>query len=396
MTKLAVLAYSGGLDTTAAIIWLKKQLDAEVIALCVDVGQKSDFDEITKRAIEFGAKDVIVVDKKSEYAEKILTKAIWANALYEGRYPLVSALSRPVISEALVEAAERYSADCVVHGCTGKGNDQVRFEVSIAALAPDLEIIAPARSWNMDRAASIEYMKKAGYNPPFTKDKIYSIDENLWGRAIECGELEDPWQKAPEDIWELTKMRQNDSESLTITFKRGIPVAIGSKHMDLVSLIRTLNDKVGGHAWGRIDMVENRRVGIKSRETYEAPAALCLIQAHKDLEAITLERDLAHEKSRLEMRFCELAYDGLWHSPLMNCINEFMAESQKYVSGEVKIELQPNSCTVIGRKSPYSLYNLSLATYEKEDKFDQSDSEGFVKLWGLGIKTWAKKQGNLK
>ncbi len=392
MKKRVVLAYSGGLDTSVAVAYLTHEFDFEVIAVAVDVGQSEDFEAIRQRALDSGAVEASVVDCKETYAEDYLSKALKANALYEGRYPLVSSLSRPAIVKVLVEEAAKLNATGIAHGCTGKGNDQVRFEVSIRALAPDLEILAPTRNWNMTREESIDYAKSKGVRVPVTKEKLYSIDENIWGRAIECGILEDPWNRPPEDVWSMTRVSQDDPTEVIITFKSGIPVALNDKEMSFLEIISNLNSLVGSYGYGRIDMVENRRVGIKSRETYEAPGALALIQAHKDLEAVTLERDLAHEKIRIEPRIAELIYDGLWFSPLMEAYSQFVDSSQKYVSGEVRLQLSPYSCIVNGRKSPYSLYDYNLATYDASDSFNHSDAEGFVKIWGLGISTWAQRQ----
>ncbi len=364
----------------------------EVIAVAVDVGQNEDFEAIRQRALDSGAKEAVVVDIKESFADNYLSKALKANALYENRYPLVSSLSRPAIVEVLVDQAKKFDADTIAHGCTGKGNDQVRFEVSIRALSPELNIIAPTRDWNMTREQSIDYAKNKGIEVPVTKEKLYSIDENIWGRAIECGILEDPWNRPPEDVWSLTRVTKDEPSEVVITFDSGVPVKINEKTLSFFEIISELNSLVGSYGFGRIDMVENRRVGIKSRETYEAPGALALICAHRDLEAVTLERDLAHEKAKMEPRIAELIYDGLWFSPLMEAFCDFVESSQRYVTGEVRLNLSPYSCTVNGRRSPYSLYDYSLATYDAQDSFDHSDAEGFVKLWGLGISTWAQKQ----
>ena len=312
--------------------------------------------------------------------------------MYEGKYPLVSALSRPVIVKHLVEAARLHGADSVAHGCTGKGNDQVRFEVATRALAPDLEILAPVRNWGMTREMSIDYAEKHDIPVLATKEKLYSIDDNLYGRAIECGEMEDPWSRPPEGVWSMTTVKASESREVVIGFEQGIPVSIDGVTKSLASLIVEMNEIVGGYGWGRLDMVENRRVGIKSRETYEAPGALALILAHQDLESLCLERDVMHEKQRLEGRYADLVYDGMWYSPLKNALDAFVDSTQQYVTGEVRLRLEPGRCYVVGRRSPWSLYDYGLATYDAEDTFNHADSEGFVKLWGLGIQTWAARQ----
>ncbi|MBV9254607.1 MAG: argininosuccinate synthase, partial [Actinobacteria bacterium] len=317
MAKRVVLAYSGGLDTSVAVRWLIDEMGVEVIALAADVGQGGgeDFEAVRQRALAAGAVEAVVVDCKAEFAQDYVAPALRANALYEGKYPLVSALSRPVIARHLVAAAREHGADAVAHGCTGKGNDQVRFEVSTRALAPDLEIIAPVRSWGMTREDAILYAYDHNIPITATKEKVYSIDDNLWGRAIECGEMEDPWAIPPPGVWSMTVPTATEARDVVVGFEAGVPVSIDGQAMPLHELVVSLNQTVGSYGWGRIDMVENRRVGIKSRDTYECPAALALILAHADLESLTLERDLAREKSRLEPRYAELIYDGLWFSP---------------------------------------------------------------------------------
>ncbi len=392
MAKRVVLAYSGGLDTSVCVRWMIDNLGCEVIALAADVGQGGDWDEITSRAKAAGAVEAKVVDCREEFAADYCMPLLKANALYEGQYPLVSALSRPVIVKHLVAAAREFGADGVAHGCTGKGNDQVRFEVSTAALAPDLELIAPVRNWGMTREDSIAYAAEHGIPITASKEKLYSIDDNLWGRAIECGEMEDPWAQPPDGVWEMTRHTATEPREVVIAFEKGVPVSIDGTPMPAHELIAAMNDIVGAYGWGRLDMVENRRIGIKSRETYEAPGSLALILAHKDLEGITLERDLQREKLRMEHRYAELVYDGLWFSPLKNALDAFVDSSQEYVTGEVRLMLEPNRCYVVGRRSDYSLYDYGLATYDEADSFKHSDSEGFVRLWGLGVKTWAARQ----
>ncbi len=390
--KRIVLAYSGGLDTSVAVKWLGEEMGYDVVAMAVDVGQGGDFEVIRHRAIAAGAIAVEVVDARAEFANDFVLPALHANALYEGQYPLVSSLSRPVIVRHLVRVAEEYGAGAVAHGCTGNGNDQVRFEVGIRALNPELAIEAPVRVWGFSRADSIDYAEKHSIPIRASKEKPYSIDANLWGRAVECGEMEDPWAPPPGDVYEMTVPTKTQAEEIVITFDQGRPVGVDGNPLAVAEVIETLNTRLGAFGFGRLDMVENRRVGIKSREVYEAPGALGLILAHADLESITLERDLAHEKARLSTRFSELVYDGLWFSPLREALSEFMAYTQRYVTGEVRLVAEPNRVYVNGRRSPSSLYDYELATYEKEDAFRHSDAEGFVRIWGLGVETWARKQ----
>ena len=393
MAKRVVLAYSGGLDTSVAVRWLGEEMGLEVIAVAADVGQGGDFDQTRQRALDAGAVEAVVLDCQEEFARDFVTPALKANAKYEGKYPLVSSLSRPLIAKHLVAAARQYGAGAVAHGCTGKGNDQVRFEVSTRALAPDLETIAPVRGWGLSREQSIEYAHRFGIPVGVTKESPYSIDQNLWGRTIECGILEDPWQQPPEEVYELTTPTATGPVELTIRFAQGVPVALDGRELPLHQLIAEVTRVVGSYGWGRIDMVENRRVGIKSREVYECPGSLALLMAHADLEDLTLERDLAHEKARLEPRYAELVYDGLWFSPLKQALDAFVEESQRYVSGEVRLRCeQPGRCIVAGRRSEVGLYDYVLATYDAADQFRSADAAGFVRLWGLGIETWADEK----
>ncbi len=393
MAKRVVLAYSGGLDTSVAVRWMIEEMGVEVVAVAADVGQGGDWEAIKNRALAAGAAEAVVLDVREEFANDFVAPALAANAKYEGKYPLVSSLSRPVIVKHLVEAARRFDADAVAHGCTGKGNDQVRFEVSTRALAPDLATIAPVRGWGLTREQSIEYAERFGIPVTVTKDSPYSIDQNLWGRTIECGILEDPWAQPPEEVYELTTPTATEPAEIVISFERGMPVALNGERLPLYQLIGAVDRIVGSYGWGRIDMVENRRVGIKSREVYECPGALALLMAHADLEDLTLERDLAHEKSRLEPRYAELVYDGLWFSPLKAALDAFVAESQRFVTGDVRLRCElPGRCIVAGRRSPVGLYDYSLATYEAADRFRHQDAEGFVRLWGLGVETWAARQ----
>ena len=396
--KRVVLAYSGGLDTSVAVRWMMEEWHVEVVCVLVDVGQDADtterFEDIRARALAAGAIDCVIVDARHEMANEFCANAIAANARYEGKYPLVSALSRPVIVRHLVDQARKFNAQAVAHGCTGKGNDQVRFEVGTHALAPDLEVLAPARNWGMTRADSVDFAQKWHIPIKATKDKIYSIDENLWGRAIECGAMEDPWATPPEEPMTLTRVRTDAPVELTLSFVKGVPVAIDGVEMPLADLIKALNDRAGATGYGRIDMVENRRVGIKSREVYECPGALALIAAHADLEDLVLERDVHHEKARLETRWAELVYDGMWFSPLKEALDAFIAETQTHVSGDVRLRFEaPGMMRIVGRRSPKALYDYGLATYDAEDTFEHADSEGYVKIYGLGVKTWAARQG---
>jgi argininosuccinate synthase len=400
--KRVVLAYSGGLDTSVAVRWIQEEWGAEVVAMAVDVGQVPDadaayWDAVRARASAAGAIEALVVDAREEYAREYVARAIKANALYEGKYPLVSALSRPVIARHLVAAAREHGADAVAHGCTGKGNDQVRFEVSVRALAPDLDVLAPVRVWGFSRQDSIEYAARYDIPITVTEAKPYSIDENIVGRAIECGEMEDPWVAPPEDVYEITRSVANaprETLEVVIRFDRGVPIALDGAVLPLHEILNELNPIVGGYGFGRLDMVENRRVGIKSRETYECPGMLALMLAHADLESITLERDVAREKSRLEPRYSELVYDGLWFSPLREAFDAFVDSTQRHVTGEVRLRLEPGRCFVSGRRAERGLYDYALATYEADDAFRHEDAAGFVRLWGLSVETWSKRQRN--
>src|SRR5262245_25684242 len=345
---------------------MREHWDVEVVCCAVHVGQMKpgEAELIHERASAAGAIEVEVIDARDEFARDYLVPALRANALYENKYPLVSALSRPVIVEHLVASARRHGADAVGHGCTGKGNDQVRFEVSSRILAPDLDVLAPVRVWGLTRADCIDLAAKWDIPIEASKEKLYSIDENMWGRAIECGVLENPWSAPPEEPFTMTRHAKDAPSEVTeliIGFEQGVPVSLDGERTDFVQLIETLGATVGSYGWGRIDMVENRRVGIKSREVYECPASLALIQAHRDLEGITLERDVAREKQRLEIRVAEMIYDGLWHAPLMRALDAFMVETQADVSGEVRLRLSPSRCEAVGRRAPRGLYDHDLA-----------------------------------
>ncbi|MGI9577573.1 MAG: argininosuccinate synthase [Microthrixaceae bacterium] len=393
MAKRVVLAYSGGLDTSVAVRWMIENMGVEVVCLSADVGQEGTLEGNREKALGAGAIAYEELDLRQEFADEFLAPVIKANALYEQKYPLVSALSRPLIVKHQVALAREYGADGIAHGCTGKGNDQVRFEVSSMALAPDLELLAPVRNWGFTREDSIAYAAEHDIPVGATKEKLYSIDDNLWGRAIECGEMEDPWAVPPEGVWEMTRPTATEPTEIVLAFEAGLPTSIDGKELPLHELISELNHTVGAYGWGRLDMVENRRVGIKSRETYEAPGAMAIMMAHADLESITLERDLQRQKFGLEHRYAELIYDGLWFSPLKEALDAFVDASQEPVRGEVRLRLEPGACHVNGRRAPKSLYDYGLATYDSADRFRHEDSEGFVRLWGLGIQTWSGIQG---
>jgi argininosuccinate synthase len=392
--KKVVLAYSGGLDTSAAIPWLQ-EAGWDVIAVAVDVGQPGDLNEAVSRARTLGAVDARLVDARDRFANDFALPALHMNALYQGRYPLVSALSRPLIAAALADVARESGAVAVAHGCTGKGNDQVRFEVSLAALAPDIEVLAPVRDWGMTREQTIDYVHERDLPITTTKSSPYSIDENLWGRSIECGVLEDPWAAPPEDIYHLTAdpATTTGSQEVEISFESGTPVAIDGESLSVAEIVAVLGKIAGESGFGRIDMVEDRLVGIKSREIYEAPAALALITAHADLEHLTLEPRLASQKRHLEQTWTELVYQGLWFSPLRGALDAFARHSQGSVTGDVRLRFSAGTCAAVGRRSPVSLYDHGLATYDEGDLFDHGDAAGFVKLWGLSVKNWAKVHG---
>ncbi len=392
--KRAVLAYSGGLDTSVTIRWLAEQ-GYEVFAVAVDVGQQEDFDAIRRRGQIAGAAEVRVVDAVARFADEFLTRAIKANGLYEGKYPMVSSLARPLIVDEVVKVARAVGAGTVAHGCTGKGNDQVRFEVSFGVLAPDLAVLAPIRDAGIPREKALLLAEEWGI-PLAGVVSSYSIDENLWGRTAECGPLEDPWAAPPEDAFERTAPpgeRPGEPAEVAVSFERGVPVALDGAATPLPELILAVDALGGRYGFGRVDMIENRRVGIKSRELYEVPGALSLITAHRALEDLTLEREVAHFKPGIEQRWADLVYDGLWFSPLRQALDAFVDSTQAHVTGDVRLEFSPRACAVVGRTSEASLYDLSLATYGSEDAFDQRHAEGFVRLWGLPLKVWAAKQG---
>lgn len=384
-----LLAYSGGLDTSVAIHWLKEKYDCDVVTVTIDVGQSDDLKDAMRRAKAIGAAKSWVIDVKKEFVDEYVLPALKANALYEGNYPLSTAIARPLMVAKLVEMAKRLDASSIAHGCTGKGNDQVRFEVSIMALAPDIKILAPTREWGMSREEEILYAKQNGIPIPVTVDKPYSIDESIWGRAIECGVLEDAWVEPPEDIYGWTKGHASSpdkAEYVEIGFVKGKPVSLNGEDMEFLDLIYKLNELAGNHGIGRIDHIENRLVGIKSREVYEAPAALVLIKAHQDLESMVMTKDLLHYKKGVEQHYSDMVYDGLWFSPLKAALDAFIDKTQELVTGTVKLKLFKGSAVIVGRESPYSLYDTELSTYDKGDAFDHTAAKGFIYVWGLPLK----------
>jgi len=390
-----ILAYSGGLDTSVAITWLNK--DYDVIAVCMDVGEGNDLDFIHDKALKVGAIESHVIDVKDEFAEGYVLVALQGHTFYEQKYPLVSALSRPLISKKLVEIAHKTGATTIAHGCTGKGNDQVRFEVAIASLDPSLKVIAPVREWKWSREEEINYAKANGVPIPADLDSPYSVDQNLWGRANECGVLENPWNEAPEDAYDLTVAPEAAPDSpvyVNIDFEAGVPVALDGKKMKLADLILELNDLAGQHGVGRIDHVENRLVGIKSREIYECPGAVTLLAAHKEIEDLTLVRELAHFKPIIENELSNLIYNGLWFNPATEALIAYLKSTQQVVNGTAKVKLYKGSVTVVARKSDNSLYDENLATYTSADTFDQDAAIGFIKLWGLPSKVHAEVQAH--
>ncbi|MFF2448540.1 argininosuccinate synthase [Neobacillus sp. NPDC058068] len=403
MTKeKIVLAYSGGLDTSVSVKWIQEKYGYDVIALGLDVGEGKDLEAIKAKALNVGAVKAYIVDAKELLAKEYILPALKANCLYEGKYPLSSALSRPLISKLLVEVAEKEGATAVAHGCTGKGNDQVRFEVSIQALNPSLKVVAPVREWGMTRDEEIAYAEENGIPIPVDLDNPFSIDANIWGRACEAGVLENPWAEAPEAAFDWTnpiELTPDAAEYVEIEFDQGVPVALNGEKLPLVQLIETLNELGGKHGVGRIDHIENRLVGIKSREVYENPAALILINAHKELEFLTLTREVTQFKTQVEQQMAKIIYEGLWYSPLKAALDAFIDETQKVVSGTIRVKLLKGNHMVVGRKSPHSLYNEELATYSKGDAFDHNAAVGFIKLWGLPTKVYSevnKKESVLK
>jgi argininosuccinate synthase len=394
MAERVVLAYSGGLDTSVGIGWLKDATGKEVVALAIDVGQDGeDMDVIRQRALDCGAVESVVVDAKDEFANDYLVPAIKANALYQKRYPLVSALSRPLIAKYLASTAKELGANSVAHGCTGKGNDQVRFEAAVAALAPDLTSLAPVRDFALTRDKAILYAQEHNLPIEQSKKSPYSIDQNVWGRAVETGFLEDPWNAPIEDLYTYSKdpAEAREATEVTIMFDQGVPVAINGQPVTPLQAVVQLNKLAGDQGVGRIDIVEDRLVGIKSREVYESPAGLTLIAAHEELENVTIERDVARYKRRVEAEWAELVYDGLWFSGLKRALDSFIDETQRFVSGEVRLSLHAGKATVTGRRSEVGLYDYNLATYDTGDTFDQSLAKGFIELWSLPSKISARR-----
>jgi argininosuccinate synthase len=393
--KKVVLAYSGGVDTSVCIPYLMKEWGVEeVITLAADLGQGDELEPIRKKALASGASESLVIDATEEFVTDYAFPAIQANALYENRYPLSTALARPLIAKLLVEAAEKYGADAIAHGCTGKGNDQVRFDVSIGALNPKIKILAPAREWKMSREETIAYGERCGIPSPVKKSSPYSIDRNLLGMAIEAGILEDPWAEPPEEVYLMTKAIEqtpNTPEYIEIGFECGKPVSLNGKDLAPVALITQLNAIAGNHGVGRIDMIENRLVGIKSREIYETPAILVLMHAHRDLESLTLTADVTRYKRGIEETYSEMIYNGLWYNPLKTALDAFIQDTQKRVTGTVRLKMFKGNATIVGRKSEYSLYSFDLATYGAEDEFDHKAAEGFVYVWGLPTRIWSEK-----
>ena len=388
-----VLAYSGGLDTSVAIPWLREEKGQDVVTVTVDVGQPVDLEKVRAKALASGATAAYVADAKEEFAHEFLRPALRANAAYEGVYPLSTALARPLIARHLVAVARREGATAVAHGCTGKGNDQVRFELSTQSLAPELGVIAPAREWAMNREAEIAYAGRHGIHVEATKASPYSTDENLWGRSVECGILEDPAVEPPEEVYAWTRSPLTAPEAptyVTVDFEEGVPVALDGHRLPLGALIARLNTVAGAHGVGRIDHLESRVVGIKSREVYECPAATVLLEAHRGLEALVLPRDVLSFKRIAELRYAELVYDGLWFAPLRSSLDAFVASTQERVTGKVSVKLSKGRATVAGRQAPASLYHSGLATYSDGDRFRREMAEGFIYVWGLPSRTWAQ------
>jgi argininosuccinate synthase len=396
--KRVVLAYSGGLDTSVAIGWIAAETGGEVVAVAIDVGQGGDdLDAVRQRALDCGAVEAVVVDAREEFATDFCLPALRANALYMGRYPLLSALSRPLIVRHLVRAAREHGADAVAHGCTGKGNDQVRFEVGLSTLAPELRCLAPVRDSGMTRDKAIAFATERGLPIDVTQSSPYSVDQNAWGRAVETGFLEDPWNAPIEDLYAYTSdpAQPRDPDEVVVTFADGVPVALDGRPVTMRQAIEELNTRAGAQGVGRLDLVEDRLVGIKSREIYECPAAVALLTAHQDLESLTVERDLARFKRAVDQRWAELVYDGLWYAPLTRALDAFVDSASRGVSGEVRMTLHGGRAVVTGRRGDASLYDYELATYDAQDTFDQGLAKGFVELWGLPSRIAARRDRRL-
>lgn len=389
-----VLAYSGGVDTSVCIPYLKHEWGVqEIITLAADLGQGADMEPVRQKALDSGAVESLVMNVTDSFIKDYAFPAIQANALYENRYPLSTALARPLIAKLLVDAADKYGADAVAHGCTGKGNDQVRFDVSIAALNPNLKVLTPAREWGMSREETIAYGEQFGIPAPVKKSSPYSIDENLLGRAVEAGVLEDPWAEPPDDIYTMTTAiadTPDQPEYLEIGFEQGIPVSLNGERVGAIDLITQMNTIAGRNGVGRIDMIENRLVGIKSREVYETPGMLVLIDAHRDLESLTLPADVTQYKRGIEQTYTQMIYNGLWYSPLRDALDAFVQKTQERVTGTVRVKLYKGTAAIVGRQSAHSLYSHDMATYGAEDKFDHEAAAGFVYVWGLPTRVWAE------
>jgi argininosuccinate synthase len=393
--KKVVLAYSGGLDTSVCVKWLEQQ-GAEPYALYLDLGQGEPSEDVKAKALQIGATDTFVRDARAEFAREYVAPAIKANALYGGKYPLFTALGRPLIAKKLVETAREVGATHIAHGSTGKGNDQVRFDVTTASIAPDLTVVAPVRDWNMSRPEEMAYAEEHGIPVPTTKESPYSVDENLWGRSIEAGPLEDPDHEPTEDVFALTTSPQNapdEPQYVEIGYQEGLPTTLDGEELPLVDLIAELGALAGANAVGRIDMVEDRLVGIKSREIYESPAALAIIAAHRELETLTLTKDVLRFKTTVEQRYAELTYEGLWFTPLKSALDAFVTETQKTVTGTVRLKLYKGNTTIAGRRAPTALYSEDLATYDPHSTFDEAAAAGFIALWGLSARQWASVNG---
>jgi argininosuccinate synthase len=388
-----ILAYSGGLDTSALVPYMQEKFGYEIICALVNVGRMKDLESLRVRGLTAGAIESVVIDAEEEFLTDYAFEALKANALYEGKYPLHSALSRPLISKKMVELAHKWGAKYIAHGCTAKGNDQVRMDVSIRCLDPDITVLGPAREWGMTRPELLDYLAERKIDIGLSKKNPFSIDENLWGRAIECGDLEDPWAAPPADAYQFTvdpKNAPDESEEIVVSFEAGVPVAIDGVKMGPVELVEKL-DLIGGkHGFGRVDMVENRLVGIKSRETYEVAGSLALITAHGELEDLVFTRELAHFKTGIDQKLTELIYEGLWFSPLAYALRAFIADTQKYVTGDVRLQYYKGNCKPVGRRSPYSLYDTKLATYGSGDTFSHESAKGFIQLWGLPVEVYAR------
>lgn len=387
-----VLAYSGGLDTSVAIKWLNQKYNMKVITLTVDLGQKINLDEVKEKAEKLGVEKAYVLDLKEEFVEEFILPALKANTLYEGAYPLSTALSRPLIAKYLVKVARENNAKYVAHGCTGKGNDQVRFDIAVKSLAPDLEVIAPVREWNFSREEEIEYAIENNIPVPVTKENPYSIDENLWGRSIEGGILEDPWVEPPEDIFLWTKIKPNlPPRYMEISFEEAVPVGLDGERMSPIKIIETINKIAGEYGIGRVDHIENRLVGIKTREIYEVPAALVLIKAHSAIESLVHHRELSHFKRIIEEKYSQIIYYGLWFDPLREALQSFIEKTQERVTGKVRVKFNYGNFSIVGKYSPYSLYDYNLATYDKKSTFSSELAVGFIKIFGLPSYLYAKK-----